>query len=148
MASFLTHSRRPRLFALTAAALIALLLSACMSHEQTVTQDYMNWSRGTNGRATLPTHDALNAKAQSWAEHMARTGTLGHSRLTAGLPSCWTGVGENVGFGSSALAVQNGYMNSSGHRANVLGSWDFVGVGYARSGSRVYTVQVFMNGCR
>mgnify|MGYP000980517625 FL=1 len=39
-------------------------------------------------------------------------------------------------------------MKSSGHRANVLNSvWTHVGVGYAKRGSRVYTVQVFMQAC-
>ena len=39
-------------------------------------------------------------------------------------------------------------MASSGHRANVLNTtWNWVGVGMARNGSRVFTVQVFMTGC-
>ena len=39
-------------------------------------------------------------------------------------------------------------MASAGHRANLLGtSWDAVGVGYARSGSRHYVVQFFVNLC-
>ena len=36
-------------------------------------------------------------------------------------------------------------MNSSGHRQNILDrSFNYIGVGYAKSGNRVYTVQVFM----
>jgi uncharacterized protein YkwD len=39
-------------------------------------------------------------------------------------------------------------MGSSGHRSNILASkWTDVGVGYARGGGRVYTVQVFMVRC-
>ena len=39
-------------------------------------------------------------------------------------------------------------MASDGHRANVLKTtWNWVGVGMARNGSRVFTVQVFMTGC-
>ena len=36
-------------------------------------------------------------------------------------------------------------MRSSGHRANILdGRFNYIGTGYAERGSRVFTVQVFM----
>ena len=39
-------------------------------------------------------------------------------------------------------------MKSTGHRKNILESkWKYVGVGWAKAGNRVYTVQVFMQGC-
>ena len=142
--------RRRRLLQIVGASLLALLLSSCMmSGQQQTVLDQLNWDRALNGRRTLPTHDALNAKAQSWAEKIARDGSLSHSNLRSGLPSCWSSAGENVGYGSSIAAVERAYMASSGHRANILNtSWDYAGVGYARSGSRVYTVHVFMKGCR
>lgn len=147
-----THrSRRPRLIHLAGVVLVIVLLAGagCISTGQSAVLKEMNSDRTAYGRAKLPTHDMLNAKAQAWAENLARKGSLSHSTLSSGLPGCWRGVGENVGYGTSAAAVQNAYMNSSGHRANVLNStWDFVGVGYARSGSRVFTVQVFIDGCR
>ena len=60
----------------------------------------------------------------------------------------WCGLAENVGYGPSIAAVEDQFMASSGHRANLLGtSWDAVGVGYARSGSRHYVVQFFVNLC-
>lgn len=144
------RSRRPRLFHLAGAVLMVILLAgaACISSGQSAVLDEMNADRSAYGRATLPTHNMLNTKAQAWAEELARRGGLSHSNLRSGLPSCWRGAAENVGWGSSAAAVQNAYMGSPGHRANVLNtSWDFVGVGYARAGSRVYTVQVFIDGC-
>lgn len=134
-----------------AGVLLVLLLAAsgCISSGQQAVLDEMNADRRAYGRSSLPTHDMLNTKAQAWAEHLARKGSLSHSKLSSGLPSCWRGAAENVGYGSGAAAVQNAYMNSSGHRANILNTtWDFVGVGYARSGSRVYTVHVFIDGCR
>lgn len=144
-----TRSRLPRILQVVAALALAALLTGCLSSPQQTVLDQLNWYRGTNGRTLLPTHDTLNVKAQNWADKLARDGKLSHSSLTSGLPRCWRSAGENVGYGSSIASVQTAYMNSSGHRANILNTkWDYVGVGHARKGSRTYTVQVFMQGCR
>lgn len=127
---------------------LVLVFAGCMSSGQTQVQNELNTDRKANGLASLPAHDQLNAKAQAWAEKLARDGELSHSNLSSGVPSCWRSLGENVGYGASAAAVQDAYMKSDGHRANILQSkWDWVGVGYATAGNRVYTVQVFMQGC-
>ena len=57
-------------------------------------------------------------------------------------------LGENVGYGPSIATIESAYMNSPGHRANILASkWNGVGTGYATNGDRVYTVQVFIKTC-
>lgn len=140
----------PRRIAQAAVVLVAtaLILSGCLSNGQSAVQNEMNADRRSNGLSALPTHDQLNQKAQAWAEKLARDGKLSHSNLSSGVPSCWRSIGENVGYGSTAAQVQDAYMNSKGHRANILASkWKWVGVGYAQKGNRVYTVQVFMQGC-
>lgn len=130
------------------AVALVVLLSGCISSGQTAVHDELNADRTTYGLRRLPTHDQLNSKAQAWAEKLARDGVLSHSNLASGVPSCWRSLGENVGYGSSAAGVQDAYMRSTKHRANVLDSrWTYVGVGFAQAGSRVYTVQVFMQGC-
>ena len=130
------------------AVALALMLTACLSSGQTSVQNELNADRKAYGLRALPTHDSLNRKAQAWAEKIARDGRLSHSVLSSGAPSCWRSLGENVGYGPSVAAVEDAYMKSSGHRANILSSkWNYVGVGYAKAGSRVYTVQVFMQGC-
>jgi uncharacterized protein YkwD len=140
-------ARRRAVLAAVALAL-ALALTACMSSGQTAVHDELNADRRAYGLRSLPTHDQLNAKAQAWAEKLARDGRLSHSTLSSGAPSCWRSLGENVGYGGSVAAVQDAYMRSTGHRNNILASkWNYVGVGYAKAGSRVYTVQVFMQGC-
>jgi len=60
----------------------------------------------------------------------------------------WCSLGENVGYGPSVAAIEDAYMNSSGHRANILSTkWNGAGVGYATNGKRVFTVQVFIKTC-
>ena len=140
----------PRRSIQVAALALALVLafSGCMSDGQTTVQNEMNTDRKASRLAALPTHDQLNAKAQAWAEKIARDGKLSHSTLSSGVPSCWRSLGENVGYGSSAAAVEDAYMKSKGHRDNIMNpKWKYVGVGFATAGGRVYTVQVFMQGC-
>ncbi|HEV7721603.1 MAG TPA: CAP domain-containing protein [Iamia sp.] len=140
------HRRSIQVAALALA--LVLVFAGCMSEGQTAVQNEMNTDRKTNRLSSLPTHDQLNAKAQAWAEKIARDGKLSHSNLSSGVPSCWRSLGENVGYGSSAASVEDAYMKSTGHRANILNSkWKYVGVGFATAGNRVYTVQVFMQGC-
>lgn len=137
---------RRRCVAVVAVALV-VLLAGCMSGDQSRLHTELNADRRAHGRAALPTHDALNHKAQKWAERLAWIGHLEHSRLPDGVPSCWRGLAENVGFASSVAKAQDVLMASSAHRTNILGSWSYVGVGVARRGSTVFVVQVFMRGC-
>ena len=55
--------------------------------------------------------------------------------------------GENIAYGyTSASDVMNGWMNSVGHRANIMGSsYKTIGVGCVKVGSYYYWVQCF--GC-
>lgn len=126
----------------------ALLLTACMSAEQTRTLDALNADRRAHRLSELPVHGDLNAKAQAWAEKLARDNRLSHSDLAQGLPGCYRAAGENVGYDRSPEAVQKAYMNSPGHRRNVLDrKWTHVGVGAAQRGNRWFTVQVFLQAC-
>ena len=53
-----------------------------------------------------------------------------------------------MGSGPSVNAIEQAYMASPGHRANILATrWNGVGVGYATRGNTVYTVQVFIKTC-
>ncbi len=130
------------------AVTLAVLLTGCLSSGQDAVWQELNADRRANGRSSLPTHDQLNRKAQAWAEKIARDGRLSHSSLSSGVPSCWKSLAENVGYASSAAAAQDAFMRSAGHKSNILATkWKWVGVGYAKAGSRVYVVQVFMQGC-
>lgn len=95
----------------------------------------------------------LNQAAQAHAETMASTGQFSHTinnlgpsdRVTAAGYS-WRAVGENIAYGySTPAAVMTGWMNSSGHRANILGAnYTELGVGMVKdSKGRAYWVQVF-----
>ena len=142
--------QNPKRHAAVAIAFVAALslLTACLRPTQSQVLSEMNADRTANSLRALPTQADAQRKAQAWAEKLARENTLYHSKLSDGIRVRWCSLGENVGYGPSIPAVEDAYMKSPGHRANILSTkWNGVGVGYAKNGSRVFTVQVFIKTC-
>lgn len=124
-------SRTSRIAALAAAAVVLFVASACTPQNEA--QDRLNNDRVAYGLAPLPAEAQLFAKAQSWADYMASTRQISHSNLVDGLPAGWRYAGENVGCGNTLAAIEESFMNSAGHRANILGTrWTHVASGVAR----------------
>ena len=125
-------------------AAAAIVLSAC-SPEQVDTFQRINADRVNHGLVGMSINETLMAKAQAWAEYLASIGNLQHSNLAEGVDPGWWMLGENVGYGPSTDAIQQAFMNSPGHRANILNpefNWAGTGVAVAGNGT-VYLVQVF-----
>ena len=112
----------------------------------------VNQQRAQNGLGPLMTDPVLDNAATAWANYLASTGQFIHSSASwrsamiggAG----WTFSGENIAAGyPTAATVMNAWMNSAGHRANILNSsYVGVGVGYVYvPGSQYghYWVQIF-----
>ena len=110
----------------------------------------INASRAASGLPRLRENFTLDKKADDWAKHLRDVCDLSHSRLSDGAPNEWVKLGENVGYGGSIDQVHEAYMNSPGHRANILDpSYQSVGSaavwGDCPDGThRVFTVQEFM----
>jgi uncharacterized protein YkwD len=115
-----------------------------------------NVERSKAGIAPFRMNPLLMQAAQIQAEQMARLGRLEHELSGAKYPTPsdrlaavryrWGSYGENIAMGqTSAAAVLDSWMHSSGHRANILNSrYQEIGVGYAKdSAGRPYYVQVF-----
>ncbi len=140
------RSNRTRLAWLAAlVAVVVMALGAC-SPEVDHSTDLLNADRNAKGLASLPTNIDLYLKAQSWSEQLARDGYLHHSNLPDGIGYNWARLGENVGYGYSLEQVQQAFMNSPGHRANILdGGFNRIGLGVTRDGAgRYWVVQEFM----
>jgi uncharacterized protein YkwD len=135
-------------------ALGVLLLTGCMSSDEKSAMTLVNNDRKANGVAALSSNQTLVTKAQNWAQHLvANSGgqctssTLSHSDLTAGAPAGWQKLGENVacrttntGVSSAIGPIETQFMNSSGHRANILDPL------YNRAGIGVASVPSAMGG--
>jgi uncharacterized protein YkwD len=133
-------------------AVLAVLLgaAACMPAEERTFLDRTNALRASQGVRPLAEQDVLTSKAEAWAQHMAATGQLAHSQLTAGLSSLpWTALAENVGVsaptGDTLLSLHEAFAASPTHRRNLLDArFTHMGVGVARSADgRVWVAEVF-----
>ncbi len=89
----------------------------------------VNRERSAVGCRPLRMNVALNKAAQEHSEDMATHGFLSHEGSDGSEPGermsragyKWSAAAENIAMGyASAEAVVDGWMNSSGHRANIL----------------------------
>lgn len=104
-----------------------------------------NDARAANGLGGLVRNGALDSVALNWANQMAANGKLSHNpSVGQQIPGGWTRWGENVAQGyPSGSAVHQGWMNSSGHRANILGGFTDIGVAMIQANGTTWAVQVF-----
>jgi uncharacterized protein YkwD len=110
----------------------------------------VNNERAANGLGPVAWHDQLGGLAQSWSDSMAVTGNYSHQDLDAVLQNPayagYSGLGENIlhgGCGISAAQMDQAWMNSPEHRANILGNFSAVGIGVACNGGDLYTTEEF-----
>lgn len=124
------------------------------SQAQQVTS-LVNKERAAAGLNALTLDAALSKVAQAKAEDMAKNGYFSHTSPTYGSPFDmmksfgikYSAAGENIAKGQkSADSVMNAWMNSSGHKANILGSsYEKIGVGYTTDAQgNTYWVQMFI----
>lgn len=137
--------RRARLLA--SAAVVAALTAGCFgatgvqqaSHTVNPREvaTLVNRTRAANGLPGLPWNDQLGSLAQDWSAHMAATGRFAHRDLQATITrpefSGFARLDENILVGAcgiSAAEVHAAWMNSPGHRANILAAEaDVIGIG-------------------
>lgn len=110
-----------------------------------------NRQRRANGKADLALNGTLCANATLRAEEISRDGCFSHTRPDGTM--CFTAVtvdymtcGENIAYGTrSASATVDAWMNSPGHKANILSDgFTQAGFGcYEVNGVR-YWVQLFI----
>lgn len=141
--------RRRILRALALTVLVTVVASGCDAYStwQETTRDLVNDSRANNGRQRLPMNLAVANKAQAWAEHLAACHCLEHSNLAQGVPGNWRSIAENVGRGGTRGTlpqIHQAFLNSSGHRQNMMGQWSVVGIGVAARGTEKFVVHVFV----
>ena len=114
----------------------------------------VNEERAKAGLPALTVDRGAASAAQVRAKEIERSfshtrpdGSSFNSALTeAGVN--FSGAGENIAYGqNSPEKVMEGWMNSSGHRANILnGNFTKIGVGHYKSASGVdYWTQLFTN---
>ena len=112
----------------------------------------VNVQRAQNGLAPLAENWELSRVARWKSQDMSSNGYFSHNSPTYGTPFqmmrsfglTYRSAGENIAYGQrTPAAVMEAWMNSSGHRANILSaSYTQIGVGYCASGH--YWTQMFI----
>jgi len=89
----------------------------------------INSSRASSGLSPLETYWDLTDDARAHSTRMMDRGEIYHSQSLAGVTGVWQKLGENVGMGVDLNALHSAFMNSPSHRGNILGDYNYVGVG-------------------
>ena len=107
--------------------------------------DLTNEQRRKNGLAALQMDTQLSQVAQTKSQDMQKNGYFSHTSPTYGSPFdmmrdfgvSYRTAGENIAQGQrTPQEVVNAWMNSAGHRQNILnGNFTHIGVGYETSGN-------------
>ncbi|RLN86218.1 hypothetical protein BBJ28_00010848 [Nothophytophthora sp. Chile5] len=107
----------------------------------------VNKERVALGLPKLCHNSKLQAAAQRQSNDMAAKNFMSHtgsdsSTMSSRITSAgyrWTALGENVAAGQvNVNSVMTAWMNSPGHRANILGSYTMFGTAYAYNSGSTY----------
>lgn len=125
--------------------------SGALAYEAEVVR-LVNEARAQNGLKPLAANWELSRVARYKSEDMVKNGYFSHNSPTYGTPFqmikafglSYRTAGENIAYGQKTpQAVVNAWMNSSGHRANILNAfYTQIGVGYVAGGN--YWTQMFI----
>lgn len=122
-------------------------LSAADAYENRLFQ-LTNAARTSRGLRPLVKSGCATTIAGNYALRLAQLGTLVHNNMSRVAATCGaSGAGENIAFGNvSADKMFQMWMNSPGHRANILRpDYKSMGMGaYKTMSGRWYGVQNFL----
>jgi uncharacterized YkwD family protein len=115
----------------------------------------VNQERTSRGLSALSVDTAVTKSATLKSQDMAKLGYFSHTSPTYGSPFdmmkqlgiSYRAAGENIAMGQTTpQQVMNAWMNSEGHRANILNSsFTKIGVGIAQnSNGQYYWTQQFI----
>jgi hypothetical protein len=133
------RTSRPGLFSVLAAVVLSLFVTGLAVPTQanaaaadiSTMYTQTNSARTAAGLPALKRNTAMDAVAQAWAKKMADAATMSHNpSYSTQIPSGWTRASENVAYGYKSNAVVNGWLNSPGHKANIMGDVTDIGIGY------------------
>jgi Cysteine-rich secretory protein family len=132
--------------ALFLAAMLVVVLAPVGAHASS-SSDFaakINAARTSRGGHALAVRADLNAVAQAQANRMASASDLFHNPNLGGSVSHWTSLAENVGYGPDVATIHTAFMNSPGHRTNILnGKYTEVGVGVVVRNHVMWVAEVF-----
>ena len=147
------------LLALAMVATFALVARGAAGENTELAAEVVRLVNVERAKAGLPAlsdgNSKLNQAAQKRAEEIV--GKFSHTRPNGGKFSSvlgdygvsWTACGENIAYGQpTPQAVMDAWMDSEGHRGNILDEKGYgfnqIGIGVLQSGTVYYWVQLFI----
>jgi uncharacterized protein YkwD len=104
----------------------------------------VNIERAKHGVGALAERTDIRTVARTWSATMADRNRLGHNPDYSRQITGWQRVSENVGVGPSVAGLHRAFMESDGHRRNVLDDRvTEVGVGVVIAGGRIWVTLNF-----
>jgi len=126
---------------------------SAMTAEETQLVNLINSERTKRGLAALKINNAVANVARAHSQDMLTNNYFDHNNLKGGSPFtrlsnagiAYRTAGENIAINVSVPNAHTAFMNSAGHRANILKSdYTQVGVGIVHSGSRIWVTENFI----
>ena len=128
--------------------------SSSLSTDELEVFNLINEQRTKQGLKALNINEEVQRVARIKAQDMVNNGYFSHTSPTYGSPFdmlksfkiSYNTAGENIAGNSSNSGAVNAWMNSSGHRANILNSsYNYTGIGVVKSNQygKIY-VQMFI----
>ena len=139
--------RTARKIAIVLVALVVMTVGMALPAHAGAEGEFLskiNASRSAAGLPSVSMHSDLVPAARNHSAEMMAAGQIYHTSNLAGVASGWEALAENVGAGPSVDSLHSAFMNSSGHRANILGDYNYVGVGVASDGDVLWVTVIFM----
>jgi uncharacterized protein YkwD len=152
--------RQLRTVALLVSALLVLSAGAASAAEvipeaETMFLDHINASRAEEGHAPLTMNTELSSIARDWSHVMQAEDRMYHNpSYSQQYTGQWESMGENVGTmywpsGQIEQMVQglhDAFMDSPGHRRNIMGDYNQAGIGVVRHGDDLWVTVNFLRG--
>src|SRR5689334_4562225 len=136
------------LFSIFGAVVAASSASADDNADEWSMVTMVNQARTQAGLPALGVLGSLRDAARAQAGRMGASNTLAHDpNLAADITAAvndWQTAGENVGQGWDMPGLHNAFMNSPHHRDNILGDYDYVGIGVVHAGGFSWIAEEFV----
>lgn len=115
--------------------------------------EYINEERTKAGVSPLQMDTEVARVAQIKSQDMVDNNYFSHTSPTYGSPFdmmrdfdiSFKAAGENIAINSTVIGAHNAFMNSQGHRENILNpNYTHVGIGIVDNGSGITVTQMFI----
>jgi hypothetical protein len=137
--------RRYTTLMITAIVMVAAFATPALAGAEGEFVSKINASRVAAGLAPLEVYWDLTDDARAQSASMAAKGEIFHNPNLASVTGVWSALGENVGVGPDVSSLHAAFMASAGHRANILGDYNYIGVGVTvDENGLVWATMVFM----